>query len=138
MLYRWVFPILLVPIVSACLFAQGVQPYPNAITNREFYAKTPMAPPPVNTVFQDPDLGGTMVRVTNENTNPKAPNDFFLNPDGDVNEWSIDDSKFYVIAGGDSMNLAFGFDPSTMTISPLPGAGNWGRAGHPLARRPHF
>jgi hypothetical protein len=123
MSHRIVFTILVVPILSLCLFAQGVQPYPNAVTNREFYAKTPMTPPAVNTVFQDPDLGATMVRVTDENTNPKLPGDFFLNPDAAVNEWSMDDSKFYVIAGGDSENLAFAFDPSTMTVSPLPGAG---------------
>src|SRR5271167_3603407 len=110
MCHRLVFSMVVVPILSACLFAQGAQPYPNAITNRQFYAKTPMTPPPVNTVFQDPNLGGTMVRVTDENTNPALPGDFFLNPDSDVNEWNADDSKFYVVGGGDSANLAFAFN----------------------------
>jgi hypothetical protein len=53
--------------------AQGVQPYPDAITNRLFYAKTPMTPPAAHTPFSDPDLGGLMVRITNENSNPKIP-----------------------------------------------------------------
>jgi hypothetical protein len=135
---RFVFSVLVVPIVSVSLFAQGVQPYPNAITNRQFYPKTPMTPPAANVVFRDPDLGGTMVRITDENTNPKQPGDFFLNPDGDVNEWSADDSKFYVIAGGDSANLAFAFDPSTMTVSALPGAGSGGALSIPLREGPTF
>lgn len=130
--------IFVVVIVSAGLFAQGVQPYPDAITNRQFYAKSPMTPPPVNTVFQDPDLGGSMIRVTDENSNPRLFNDFFLNPDGDVNEWSADDSKFYVIGGSDSLNLAFAFDPATMTMSPLPGAGSGGALVVPLREGPTF
>ena len=135
---RLVFSMLVVPIVSICLFAQGVQPYPNAITDRQFYAKTPMAPPPANTVFQDPDLGASMVRVTDGNTNPKEPNDFFLNPDSDVNEWSMDDSKFYVVAGGNGANLAFAFNPATMTVSALPGAGAGGGLVIPLREGPTF
>lgn len=138
MLFRVWFSLLVVPFVSACLFAQGVQPYPNAITNRGFYPKTPMTPPAANTPFQDPDLGGTMVRITDENTNPKLPGDFFLNPDSDVNEWAADDSKFFVVAGGDSLNLAFAFDPTTMTVSPLPGAGSGGALVVPLREGPTF
>jgi len=136
MLCRVGFSLFVVLVASACLFAQGVQPYPEAITNRDFYPKTPMTPPAANTVFQDPDLGGTMVRITDENTNPKLPGDFFLNPDSDVNEWSMDDGKFYVVAGGDSLNLAFAFDPTTMTVSPLPGAGAGGALAVPLREGP--
>ncbi len=136
MSHRLGFSILVVPIVSMGLFAQGVEPYPNAITNREFYAQTPMAPPPVNTVFQDPDLGGTMVRVTDGTINPEQPNSFFRNPPDDVNEWSMDDSKFYVV--GFSANLAFAFDPSTMTVSSLPGAGSGGAVRIPLRSGPTF
>jgi len=138
MLCRVGFSLFVVLVASACLFAQGVQPYPEAITNRDFYPKTPMTPPAANTVFQDPDLGGTMVRITDENTNPKLPGDFFLNPDSDVNEWSMDDGKFYVVAGGDSLNLAFAFDPTTMTVSPLPGAGAGGALAVPLREGPTF
>ena len=138
MSHRLGFSILIIPIVSLGLFAQGIQPYPNAITNRQFYAKTPMTPPPVNTVFQDPDLGGSMVRITDENTNANLPGDFFLNPDGDVNEWSMDDSKFYVVGGGDAATLAFAFNPSTMTVSPLPGAGAGGALNVPLREGPTF
>ncbi|MGO8986535.1 MAG: hypothetical protein ACLPHI_04205 [Terriglobales bacterium] len=138
MLHRLLFFLFVIPIVSAGLFAQGVAPYSNAITNRAFYAKTPMTPPPVNIVFQDPDLGGSMVRITDENTNPKLPGQFFLNPDSDVNEWSMDEKKFYVVGGGDAANLAFGFDPDTMTISALPGAGAGGALAIPLREGPTF
>jgi hypothetical protein len=137
MSHRFASCILAVPIVSVCLLAQGIQPYPNAITDRLFYAKTPMAPPPVNTVFQDPDLGATMVRITDGTTNPKQPNGYFRNPPGDVNEWSADNSKFYV-AGSGAVNLAFAFDPSTMTISPLPRAGTGGVLVVPLRQGPSF
>ena len=135
--HRLAFSVLAVPIVSACLLAQGVQPYPDAITNRQFYPKTPMAPPPVNTVFQDPDLGASMVRITDGNTNPKHPDSYFRNPDSDLNEWSMDNTKFYVV-GYNTANLAFGFDASTMTISPLPGAGAGGALSIPLRPGPAF
>jgi len=138
MSWRWLFAVSLVSIASICMFAQGVQPYPNAITDRQFYPKTPMTPPPANAVFQDPDFGASMVRITDENTNPNLPGDFFLNPDSDVNEWSMDDSKFYVVAGGDSTNLAFAFSPSTMTVSALPGAGAGGGLVIPLREGPSF
>lgn len=137
MSHRLAFSLLVVPIVSVCLFAQGVQPYPNAITNRSFYAKTPMVPPPVNVVFQDPDLGSSMVRITDGNTNPKQPDGFFRNPSGDRNEWSMDNSKFYVV-GSSGANLAFAFDPSTMTVSALPGAGAGGALSVPLRSGPTF
>src|ERR1022692_2672177 len=74
---------------------QGVEPYPNAITNRLFYPKTTMTPPALNPRFADPDLGGLMVRVTNENSNPTAPGSYFRNPPPDVNIWSVDNGKFY-------------------------------------------
>ena len=72
--------LLVVPIMSACLLAQGIQPYPNAITDRLVHGKTPMGPPAVNTVFNDPDFGSPMVRITDGNTNPVQPNGFFRNP----------------------------------------------------------
>ena len=106
------FFLLLVPANLAR--AQGIEPYPDAITNRLFYPKTPMTPPEVNTPFVDPDLGGLMVRVTNENSNPKVSGSYFRNPPPDLNIWSMDNSKFYV-AGENSTNLAFAFNPETMT-----------------------
>jgi len=138
MFHRFVFSIIAIPFLSVCLFAQGVQPYPDAITNRQLYTKTPMAPPAANTVFQDPDLGATMIRVTDANTNPKQINDFFRNTLDDVNEWSMDNGKFYVSAGNDSANLAFAFNPSTMALSPLPGAGSGGALAVPLRAGPSF
>jgi hypothetical protein len=134
---RWAFSVLAVPIVCVCLFGQGIQPYPNAITNRLFYAKTPMAPPAVNAVFEDPDFGSTMVRVTDGNTDPRQPNAYFRNPPGDVNEWSMDNSKFYV-GGYEGLSLAFAFDASTMTVSALPGAGAGGALSVPLRQSPTF
>jgi hypothetical protein len=138
MSHRLVFSIVVGPIVSVCLFSQGTQPYPNAITNRLFYAKTPMAPPAVNTAFKDPDLGATMLRITDGNTYSKKPNDYFLNPTSDVNEWSSDNSKFYVAAGHTGANLAFAFNPAAMSISALRGAGVDGALIVPLRAGPTF
>jgi hypothetical protein len=113
--------LLLVPVLSLYLWSQGVQPYPNAITDRQLHGETAMAPPPVGMVFQDPDFGSFMVRATDENTNPKVPGGFFRNPASVANEWSADNRKFYV-SGSNTTILAFAFDPSTMKISALPGA----------------
>jgi hypothetical protein len=43
--------------------AQGIEPYPDAITNRLFYPKTPMTPPQINSPFADPDLSAMIVSV---------------------------------------------------------------------------
>lgn len=109
-------------ILSACCCAQGIPPFPNAITDRLVHNKTPMSPPTAGRVFQDPDFGSSMVRVTDENTNPRTPGSFFRNATPDSNEFSVDNRKFYV-AGAQRAILAFGFDPSTMQIGALPGAG---------------
>jgi hypothetical protein len=53
------------------------------------------------------------------------------------NAWSSDSSKFFVV-GAATDPLAFGFDPSTMRISPLPGAGTGGAFAVPLYRGPTF
>jgi hypothetical protein len=80
----------LISFASAAAWAQGVPPYPNAFTDRQVHPKTAMAPPAVNTVFQDPDFGALMVRVTDGNTNPKQLNSFFRNPGTETNGWSAD------------------------------------------------
>ena len=129
--------LLIIPIACVCLLGQGIEPYPNAITNRNFYPKTPMIPPSANVVFADPDLGAPMVRVTDENTNPRQPGSFFRNPPEDSNEWAMDNSKFYV-AESRTTNLAFAFDPVTMLVSPLPGAGSGGALQIPLRAGPTF
>jgi hypothetical protein len=113
------FPTILL-ISATAMFAQN--PYPNAVTNQLIYQETPMAPPAVNTVFNDPDFGSPMVRVTDQTTDNIHPRSFVRTAaQGVANEWSMDGSKFYVIGSGDE-ELAFGFDPLTMTISSLPGA----------------
>ncbi len=127
----------LISVASAAAWAQGVQPYPNAFTDREVHPKTSMAPPSVNTVFQDPDFGALMVRVTDDNTNPKLLHSFFRNPMSDANAWSADGRKFFLV-GEQMKTLAFGFDPSTMLISALRGAGTGGGFAIPLYPGPTF
>jgi hypothetical protein len=129
--------LLVLTLATSFAGAQGVQPYPDAITNRLFYPKTPMAPPPVNTVFADPDLGAMIVRVTDQNLNPKHPGSFFRSPKADVNAWSPDNSKFYV-AGEYSTDFAFAFNTDTMQVSALPGAGSGGGLVLPLRPGPAF
>jgi hypothetical protein len=117
--------------------AQGVPPYPNSITDRTVRGETPMTPPPVRTVFKDPDFGSSMVRVTDANTNPQQPGSYFRNSASVDNEWSLDSRKFFVTGKG-SVLLAFGFDPATMTISSLPGAGGGGGLRLPIVRDAAF
>ncbi len=127
----------LVPVLSVAAWAQGVQPYPNAFTDRAVHPKTPMAPPPVNTVFQDPDFGSLMVRVTDHNTNLKRLHSYFRNPETETNAWSADGQRFFLV-GEQKATLAFGFDPSTMLVSALPGAEAGGGFAIPLAAGPTF
>ena len=129
--------LLLVPVLSVCVLAQGISPYPNAITDRSMKAQTPMAPPSVGMVFHDPDFGSSMVRVTDANTNPKAPGSYFRNPAPDANEFSPDNRKFYV-SGANTTLLAFGFEPGTMAISSLPGADGGGGLRLPFRAGPTF
>ena len=124
-------------LTSINSLAQGVQPYPNAITDRALHTATPMTPPPAWTVFKDPDFGSSMVRVTDGNTNPRHPASYFHNSSAGTNEWSLDSKKFVVI-GQFSDLLAFGFDPATMTISPLPGAGAGGGLKLPMSLESTF
>jgi hypothetical protein len=88
-------------------------------TDRAIQPTTPMDPPAVNVVFQDPDFGSSMVRVTDTNTNASSPGLFYRNASvGDQNTWAIDDSKFYVVAQNGLMKF-FGFDPVSMQVTPL-------------------
>jgi len=104
------------------LAGQGIQPYPNAITDRLIYQETPMPVPAWNVVFSDPDFGSKMVRATDPSTNFKLPGTFLrTEASGEANEWARDTSKFYVIGSG-GQALAFAFDPTTMFISSLPNA----------------
>ena len=102
--------------------ARAQNPYPNAVTDRLIHPKTLKWLPQVNKVFPDPDFGSLIVRVTDENTNFTHPGGFLrTEASGQSNMWSIDNKKFYVVAEGGT-TLAFGFNPSTMVISSLPGA----------------
>lgn len=91
----------------------------SARTDRLLQTQTAMDPPAVNAVFQDPDFGSNMVRVTDANTDPISPGNFYRNASvGDQNTWAIDDSKFYVVAQNGLMTF-FGFDPAAMQVTPL-------------------
>src|SRR5438270_9448679 len=86
-----------ITLPASHIFAQGVQPYPNAITDRVVRTETAMPAPPVNTIFQDPDFGSWMVRATDETTNYRHAGGYVRNPAvGESNTWSSDDKKFYV------------------------------------------
>ncbi len=112
----------LVLLLAVGMSAQSRPPYPNAVTDRGIHLKTPMAPPPVNSTFADPDFGSTMVRVTDQDSDFRHPGGYLRTEAiGSSNMWSADTSKFYVIGQG-GLTLAYGFDPSTMSISSLPNA----------------
>jgi hypothetical protein len=114
--------VIAVALCGGVVCAQGIDPYPDAATDRLIHLETPMAPPPVNIVFNDPDFGSLMVRATDETTNFVNPGTYLRNAAvGSANEWSVDASKFYVIGKGGE-EFAFGFDPATMAINSLPGA----------------
>ena len=101
--------------------AQSRMPYPNATTDRLVHAKTPMAPRPVNTVFNDPDFGSLMVRVSDQNTDPGIKGGYLRTEgSGQRVSWNSDTTKFYIVAEG-GQTLVFGFDPNTMNIQTLPG-----------------
>jgi hypothetical protein len=115
------------------VLAQGVEPYPNAITDRLVHQETPLALPPVGVLFHDPDFGSAMVRVTDQNTNFKTPRGYLrTEASGQANEWSSDTSKFYVVGQG-GHEFAFAFDPSTMEVKSLPNAGPGGAFLLPLS-----
>jgi hypothetical protein len=105
---------------SGYLCAQGVAPYPNAITDQSLHTKKTMAPPAVNVSFHDPDFGSQMVRVTDSTTDPKHAFTYFRNADNETNMFSSDVHKFFVVNGNGGL-LAFGFNPSSMLITSLPG-----------------
>jgi hypothetical protein len=118
------YAVIAILILVVTVSAQGVQPYPDAITNRLIYQETPMAPPSKNVVFTDPDFGSSMVRATDATTNFKLPGTYLrTSASGEGNEWSADTSKFWVTGAGGQV-FAFGFSPSTMAITSLPNAGS--------------
>lgn len=130
--------VLVIVGLAARLTGQGVQPYPNAITDRLIHQETAMAVPATNVVFTDPDFGSQMVRATDQTTNFKKPGTFLRTEgSGQANEWSSDDGKFYVIGSGGWV-FAFAFNPSTMQVSSLPGAGTGQGLALPLNPGPSF
>jgi hypothetical protein len=114
--------ITIIVLYPKAMFAQSTNSYPDAVTDNLIHLETPMAAPPVNVVFNDPDFGSLMVRATDETSNFQNPGTYLRNAAlGSANEWSADASKFYVVGLG-GWEMAFGFNPPTMAISSLPGA----------------
>jgi hypothetical protein len=113
---------LAVLLTGSSSWAQGINPYPNAITDKLIHLETAMDPPPVNVPFLDPDFGSQMVRVTDETSNFTHAGGYVrTEATGRANMWSSDTGKFYVIGEG-GVALAYAFNPSTLKISSLPGA----------------
>lgn len=114
---------LLIFLAECQSWGQGINPYPNAITDRLIHHETPMAPPPIiNAPFFDPDFGSQMVRVTDETSDFLKPGGYIrTEAAGTANMWSSDTGKFYVIGQG-GVSLAYAFNPATLNISSLPGA----------------
>jgi hypothetical protein len=108
-------------LLAAQVAGSGTLPYPSAVTDLTIHLKTPMSPPPVNTVFYDPDFGARMVRVSDETTNLFHLNGYLRTEgSGHSASWSRDTRTFYVMAEG-GVPLAFGFNPTTMKTTTLPG-----------------
>jgi|GEM_PF-1994040 len=74
---------------------------------------------PAGYKFQDPTFGTTLLRVTDENTNPDAIGGGFLTPGGsfEVN-WNADTTMFWVWTVGGFM-MPFHFDAATFTATPV-------------------
>jgi hypothetical protein len=107
---------------------------PNYCANstRQLVPETPMAPPPVNTPFRDPDFSSRMVRVTDASTLAGTPGrgssltgiSFHTDSSGEQNEWSAFDPhlgehggyRFWVDGAGGA-SVLFAFDPVTMRVT---------------------
>lgn len=106
----------------------GGPPIYCARSDRNLQLETPLPPPAVGTVFDDPDFGSWMVRVTDANvlTGLGFPNlSYITNSSSEQNTWNTDSTKFYVIGNGGNY-LLYLFDPSSMqaTWDPIVGATN--------------
>jgi hypothetical protein len=112
--------VLSLALVTRTGLGQSPQPYPHATTDTNIHPKTAMAPPAINTPFNDPDFGTLMVRATDENSDPLAAGASFQASSAGTDEWSRDGRKFYVGATGGGV-FAYGFDPSTMAVKSLGG-----------------
>jgi hypothetical protein len=107
---------------------QGIQPYPNANTDRLIHLETAMAPPARNVVFSDPDFGEPMVRASDPTTNFKLPGTYLRTEgSGQASAWAADSSKFYMLGKGGQV-LVWDFNSTTMQTSSPAGA----TSGRPL------
>jgi hypothetical protein len=106
----------------------GGPPVYCARSDMNLQLETPMSAPSVNAVFNDPDFGSRMVRVTNANVLAGVghPNlSYATNSSSEQNTWNTDSTYFYVIGTGGNY-LLYSFIPSSMqaTWDPIPGSFN--------------
>jgi Putative Ig domain len=104
----------------------GGPPIYCARSDRNLQMETPLPPPAVNAVFDDPDFGSRMVRVTDPSLLAASglPNQGYItNSSAEQNTWNIDSTKFYVIGDDENNFLLYSFNPSTMQVTwdPIPG-----------------
>src|SRR5579863_6986668 len=96
--------------------------------------ETPMAPPPVNSPFRDPDFGSRMVRVTDANTMAAYGSGYFNNASfmtsasAEANVWGKFDPTLgtrggyrFVVTGDGAVEVPFMFDPTTMKVKRVTG-----------------
>ncbi|HTV55416.1 MAG TPA: hypothetical protein VMI06_10935 [Terriglobia bacterium] len=116
--------------------ACGGPPNYCANSTRQLVPETPMAPPPVNTPFRDPDFGSKMVRVTNANTlagvgywgNYLVGIGYHTDSSGEQNEWSVFDPSIgknggyrFWVDGTGGVAVPFEMDATTMAVTRLTG-----------------
>lgn len=97
----------------------GGPPVYCARTDMNLQKETPMPAPAVNAVFNDPDFGSQMVRVTDSQilTGAGHPNlNYITNSSAEQNTWNTDSTKFYVIGTGGNY-LLYSFDAATMQVT---------------------
>jgi hypothetical protein len=103
-----------------------------ATTSRNVVPETPMAPPPVNTPFRDPDFHSLMVRATDADTAAEHPGSgdnlvgvsYTSAPSGQSNWWSVFDPHIgteggyrFIVASTYGFFLPFELDVATMKTS---------------------
>ena len=117
--------------------ACGGPPNYCANSTRKLVPETPMAPPPVNSPFRDPNFGSRMIRVTDAKTLDGIPYwgnylvgiGYHTDSSGEQNEWSVFDRRigqhggyrFWVVGTNTGMAVPFEMDATTMQVTRLTG-----------------
>jgi len=103
----------------AVVIAQAPSTY-DAVTDRGVRAKPPLVNPgAAGSSFKDPAFGSRIWRVTDRFTRPDKLDASYRTPSAThQNEWSVNDSFFYVVST-DGTIVPFAFDPYSGTASRL-------------------